>query len=239
VGPLELRVARMAHEWRVAWHSGTDALDPHLEVAVPAAVEPPPSNFEVRRYASPRITRQLELRLALADRPIVVRPDHAFVLPPRDEIVFYVSTPVWVVLWAAGPETEFFEAPSFRPSDTWAGRDTMSGELCYSGRTRARLTPENIHWRPGRAVTAVTLRNRAADALELERVSLPMRHLALYHDASNRLWTDGVVAQRPSDAGEIDVRVVPPPIDEATRLAVPRRGVDRTRLARVLGALFK
>ncbi len=234
---MELRVARLAYEWRVAWCVGGDAIEDTLEVGVTAPVEPGP-DFEVRRYASPRLTEELELRLSLADRPVVVRPDAPFVVLPRDEIVLYVSTPVWLVLWAAGADAEIFEAPSFRPSDTWSGRDTTAGELCYSSRTRARIAPENIRWRPARAVTAVTLRNRSTEALELERVSLPMPHLALHHDADNRLWTDGVVAKSAGEGAEIDVRIVAPPVDDPVRVAPARRGPDRKRIARVLGALF-
>lgn len=234
---MELRVARLTHEWRVAFRVGADALEDRLEVATTTSVELA-ADFEVLRYASARLTEDLELRLTLADRPVVVRPDAPFVLPPRDEIVLYVSTPVWVVLWAAGAEAEIFEAPSFRPSDTWAGPDTTTGELCYASRTRARIDLESLDWRPGRAVTAVTLRNRSTRALDLERINLPMPHLALHHDARHRLWTDGVVAQSAGGGAELDVRVVPPPVDQPTRVAEPRRGPDRNRIARVIGAIF-
>lgn len=239
VGPLELRVARLPHEWRIAWRIDGGALDETLEVSAPLDVGAAPSEFDVRRYASPRVNDTIELRVSLADRPIVMRPIAPFILLPSDEVVLYVSTPVWVVLWAGGPDSELFDVPSFRLSDTWSGRTTTAGDLCYASRTRARLAPELIKWRPGRAVTAITLRNRASTSLELTRVILPMPHLALYHDADHRLWTDGVVAEGSADAGDIDVRVVPPPVEDPRRLAAPRQGVDSNRIARVLGALFR
>ena len=237
LGPLRLRVARLDYEWRVAWTIGVEPLETSLEIGAGGEVLPLLEAAEVRRFASPRLTETLELRVALADRPVVVRPETPFILLPKDEVTFYCTTPVWVGLWAEGVEQMLLEVPSFRPSDTWFGADTREGMLCYASRTCARLALEHVRWRPARATTAVKLKNRGVDALELVRFVLPAPQLAVYAGADGQLWTDTVVAEGDGQ-GELEVQVSPPTAGEAVRLAGPRNGPDRTALSRVFGALF-
>ncbi len=236
VGPLSLEVSRRAWEWRVHWAGGSDPLEESLGVAEPFTPEGDELDGGVQRFASSKLTETLRLDVALADRPVVVKPEAPFVLLPKDEVLLYLSTPVWVQLIAVGPEQVLAEVPSFVMSDTWWGRDTRSGELAYASRTLARLTLDDFQFRPGRAVTPVKLRNRGASTLDLTKLVLPARQLLLYVDEQHRLWTDTVTATGEGSVVEVDVPARPP--DGVELLSGPRQRPDRLALNRLFGGLF-
>lgn len=68
----------------------------------------------------------------------------------------------------------------------------MSGELCYSKYTDAKITLDNIQKRAHRAITTISISNEHDELLAIERISLPTPLLDLYVDSNNQLWTDKV-----------------------------------------------
>ena len=115
---------------------------------------------------------EIALTPALADRPVVARPEKPFCLPAGAEAVVYVSSPLWVVLSTA-QDLKLAEIPIVRPSDTWLGPSTREGELCYASRTFLRLSLDNLPRRPHRATSMVRILNHADTALPLRALKLP------------------------------------------------------------------
>jgi hypothetical protein len=244
VGPLELTVARRRHDWLVGSREQDESqeteLERRLEVRCPAAAAELPELPEVRRFAARESSAELEVTPVLADRPVVSRPDVPFHLLGDDEVALFVNTPVWVRLAAGQPARTLVEIPAGRPSDTWFGPSTMIGELCYAGRTSARLHLENLPSRPHRAITPVLLRNRARQALLLERLNLPVPNLALYWDGNGGLWTQSVVVERQPDGKLAQVRLEegPPAEVPAAEEVSPARQAGNRSVLRALGALL-
>ncbi len=205
VGPLRLRLQRRPHEVELAFSSDVDVLDETI-----SHDEDPDEDAEVLRFS----TASTGLRLVprLADRPVVVRPELPLRVLPGEEAPVLLSTPLWLRV-----ETDdgrlLHEFPMSRPSDTWFGPSTLEGELCYAGRTRARPLEALTAGPPARARTRLFLRNLESAPLEVSRIALPVRRLALFAGAHGGLWTEDVVVVRQTEgegAIEVEVRDGPP-----------------------------
>lgn len=241
IGPLTLWAERRAYEWRLT--SISDEVDPlaTAERAVDVFDEPEetPPGARVDRIALGQVDGKLRLTPALADRPIVSRPDQPFCILPGEETRFYVGTPLWVQISTA--QGLLLDLPTARPPDTWFGPSTISGELCYASRTQARLHLENVTLLPHRAVTKVYLRNNDDTPLLLERFNLPVGHLALYAARDDSLWTPSVRVRREREGQLAGLHIDERPPDQAgevERLAPPRLAEDRSYLVRALSALL-
>jgi hypothetical protein len=231
-GPSTVEAARRASDWRV-WHTTEpDAYAVEAE-RVRRVGDAVPEGAPTLRFSFAEAPDTITVRPALADRPVVVRPESSLTVPPGERVVLYVSSPVWMALklevrrprrrrsGGAPQAVVLAELPTFRPSDTWYGPSTRVGELCYAVRTAARLELGELPLRPHRAVTPVTVDNQAATPLELARVSVPMPYLALHVDRAGRLWSDGVLFTREPDE-DTTVRVAPYVPQGGERLAEPR-----------------
>ena len=237
VGPSTLWLYRSANEWRLFCRLPSDpaAVDPMLNrsqriVPLPAPdlaelLEATDDRLQVSRYSFRRTEAPISLQPALADRPVVSRPEHPLFVPPEESVTLYLSTPLWVRIELAESERRLQDVPSFRMSDTWFGASTVEGELCYATRTAGRLRLDNLPRRYHRAVTPLRIKNMATDALALERVQLPVQHLALYTTPSNQLWTQAVTMTRSEgrEGAGVQIRGGPPADAKgAKRIQEPR-----------------
>jgi hypothetical protein len=241
IGPLELSAERRAREWRVHSDRGEDPLERTVEVEVPASGEPADDDGEAVRFTFARAPAAVHVAPALADRPVVLRPEDALHVPAREHVKVFVSTPVWVGLRFGESASASYELPSFRPSDTWFGPTTQDGELCYANRTRAFLDLEAVVPRPHRAVTVVAVHNRGDTTLSLERIKVPVPHLSVFASDDGRLWTERVTLERAEDEGFAQLTIGDNPDDTAgatRRLSEPRLS-ERHFVIRAFEALFR
>jgi hypothetical protein len=242
IGPLSLWVGRCSGEWRLAWETERDPLEPTVRVHLPAAEEDLLAKKDVIRFGVSSNDEQVDLVPRLADRPLISRPEKPFVVMPTDEITVYISTPVWVRVMAGPKQTPLFELPVYRPSDTWFGPDTMRGELCYAGRTAMRLNLEQLPFRAHRVTSAVTIRNRAREPITVEKLNLPVAHLTVYEGPGRELWTENILFERPADSDLIRLRLRDTVHHGAelgaVRISAPRLPLSDRLSVRALGSLF-
>lgn len=217
VGPTAFWLRRQDGDLLLGTAQGRDAMSDTLQTLSPSDEQTLPAGMTLYRFAG----AQGELRLTprLADRPIIARPEHPFWLPAGADVTVYMSAPLWAVLSLGS--VELLEVPLFRPSDTWFGPSTTSGELCYAVQTSLRRRLDTMPLRPHRAVTTIHIRNRTSDSLQVQRIRLPARLLGVYVDEERGLHTRGVVLERhsPTDAA---VKLEPQPA-KADLLAPPRQ----------------
>lgn len=206
IGGFEMWTRRTEREWQVFTRHGGDPLAGERAVEVPSSRGWPDGDGELRRFAFRRTQSTIEILPALADRGVVLLPGVAFSIPPREECTLYISTPLWVTL-LLGSSTPILDIPCHRPSDTWFGPNTITGEVCYSSKTRASQSLENVTRVPHRAISVVKIRNRAATKLQFERMNLPVRNLTLFADASGNLWTESVTLERAEDGDFADLKL--------------------------------
>lgn len=200
IGPLELTLARLPTEWRIAWRAGNDPLTTApATVERPLPVREPETGMTVARFSFRKSPDQLRLVPALADRSVVVRGVTPFFVPPDETASLFVSTPLWIQVYAPRTAAPLIDIPTHRPSDTWFGANTREGELCYASATLARPVLDDLPVRPHRAVTPVLIKNQDVKALGLERINLPVKALPLLAADGGHLWTRGVILERHKD----------------------------------------
>lgn len=260
VGPARIVAHRRAFEWRVYverddhWAEARPARARRV-VRVDADAVPVDTPALRASFADP--PGHLVVHAAQADRAVVVRPESPLAVQAGESVTLFVSTPVWVVLTVSRkrPRTKgkrnetdteslrLFEVPAERFTDTWFGPNTRVGELCYATRSSGRLDLADLPQRPHRIVTPVRIDNKAADALEFQRVQVPVPQLAVYRDAAGALWTNGVTLTRENsgDLAAVRVDAAPPrtPAGGIERLSEPRSVVTGSAVVRAFGRLLR
>jgi len=218
LGPFWLAATTTGASCRLVWSSGRDPLGTSRALStVEADTERPPGPRQEIRVAAGGAARTLRLTPRLAPRPFVSRPVGSVVLPPDATLDAFVSTPLWL---GVGVPTESLDLPTQLPNETWFGPDTVSGELCFSGRTVLRTELEALDLRPHRAVTPVRVVNRRSTPLTIRRIRIPTPALPLFMDTQGTPWTPRVTLTVEA-AGELavqDLAAVPP---EEVAAAVP------------------
>lgn len=223
IGPKTLWITRGDKEWRITRAEGQNPLDNRLSVAE-EAVEPVGEDFVTRRFALSDDNCMIRLLPMLPDRSLIIKPADPFFVPTMEELTLFVSSPLWLRIYAGGSGTELEDVALIQPSDTWFGPDTLSGELCYASRSSARLHLENIPERPHRSVSALHIRNSAKSVLAVEKLKVPVQHLGLFVSEEGHLWTEALKFEREKDTEEARVRIEkrPTKIGNEIQVATPR-----------------
>lgn len=91
IGPMELVVESRAQEWRLHWDynqlplSDRFGFNPKHEESY--------EHMNTERMAYSHKSDTLTIKPQLADRPIVIRPEISFYVPPKEEIKLFLTTP--------------------------------------------------------------------------------------------------------------------------------------------------
>jgi len=158
--------------------------------------------------ASPVITFQL------ADMSYQVNPAADVKLAPKSRLVLYVSTPLWLQLKLPDNDKVLTEYPTVIPRLSWVGTNTTDGSLCYSTRTSAPSVFSEVKQYRHRALTALELVNSGDQLLTIDRLSLPLNILGLYHTSTGGFWTESVRYRINPEAGETTIVAAPKPPEE-------------------------
>jgi hypothetical protein len=165
-----------------------------VAVEAPCELDTPIVEGDVTRFGTDSDATALTVTPALADRPVITRPEKPFYVRAGDEVTVFVSTPVWLQLHVENAQLHEFAI--LRPSDTWFGPNTRSGELCYASRSYCRLRVEDLLPTPHRARTPVIIQNHADDPLLVQRMNIPVHYLSLFEDEGGGLWTESMILER-------------------------------------------
>ncbi|MFP4378105.1 MAG: DUF432 domain-containing protein [Spirochaetales bacterium] len=131
----------------------------------------------------------IEIRPALPDRPVVVRPESPIVILPGRWGRFYFHVPIWArFLSTARGKTQLIEEmPTHKLQSTWFG-DPVEGELCYSLESRLMREVASDH-DDSNAVCEVTVQNQSKERLRFERICVHVESMRLFA-GSGQLWTN-------------------------------------------------
>lgn len=200
LGPLAVWLIHQAQEWRISVENGGDVLESVASIRK-ADPDSAPATATTYRFPTYLPGDGFRIQPRLADRPVVARPEFPVWIPAGDSAELFVSSPIWIGFELLAPRRTLLEIPVTRPSDTWIGSNTRFGQLAYSSRTSARLNPENLPFRPSRAVTRVSIRNQDSELLQIERLSIPAPNLTLYVDSQKNFWTQAITTTK--DKGDV------------------------------------
>jgi len=234
LGPLDLWVTRDARAWRVFARTVEDR-----PVAAVHAGGPPPELAVRSTVLVPSTTSPLSVAPALPDRAVVARPSSPVYVPGGETAEVYLSTPLWIRLADSGGERFLYEVASTRLSDTWLGRTTVEGQLCYGHRPVLATTFADVVPHPARAVTKVTVKNSGNAPLLLERVAIPAAHLSLFSGENGHFWTQPVsIAGDKYGLTDLDISGAMVPESRGARPVAQPRIHASSGLARVYDAMF-
>jgi len=240
LGPLALGIEHRAAEWRAGWSretaSSSAAADglPTADVHAPIAAVDLPATTDLARFATAAAESRLRVEPVLPDRAVVARPEQPFALLPGEQVALHVAVPVWVRL-ALADGTSLVDVPTERLRQTWLGTTTAIGELCWVTPVPVRLVRERLPASPHLAQVEVTLTNRAEAPLLVERVSVPVIHLALWWHAERGLVTNAVAVERDADGSMARLRIAETmPLAGAEPVVPARQPEPRLGLVRAL-----
>ena len=239
IGPKIIWISHGHKEWKVASTEGQDPVDSSLVVAE-LVVEPDEDEIDVKRFAVQNKSRKLQLMPALPDRPLIVNASTPFFIPPMQEATLFVSVPLWIRIYVDGVSTELIDSAIVRPSDTWFGADTMTGNLCYASQTSARLQLDNLPLRPHRAISAARITNNASSMLTIEKLKIPVQNLSIFSTDKGQLWTESltIVREEETDNANISLDKDPTQYVASKIVTPPRTKISKGFLLDVFGGLF-
>ena len=237
IGPLSLWIERHREYWTVVQDREDDPFLDRSSVVIPAEI-PEPTPGRVQRFGTSGEFKELRILPAHADRPVVVTPEQPFTLPPKRSIHLHVSLPLWYQVLDAEEGAPFLDEAVVRPSDTWHGPNTRSGQICYASRTRANV---NVVGRlPHRVVAPLEVRNDSASDLQVERIKLPTPHLSVLVDDRGELWTESIVFER-SNGQQSGIRIGSDSAQagrDMERLSAPRLKAEKKLVWQTFGEIF-
>lgn len=234
LGPLDLWATRAARAWTIHRRAGPDR-----PIAATHAAAPPRDLAPERTVRVPASATPLALTPAMPDRPVVARPSAPITIPGGVTIELFLATPLWIQLADGTTHRFLYETCSVRLQDTWLGRTTMAGELCYAHRPPFAATPDEVEPHPARAITKVSLTNAGNTPLVVDRVLVPGPNLALFADERGAFWTQPVsVAGDKRGLADFDISGHVAPETRGARSVAPAREPAGSAVARAYDAMF-
>jgi hypothetical protein len=196
IGPLDLWVRRSQEDWYVA-DERERAREP--EESPPDPLHPARTTASVdrltwNRWVAGEEAARVRLVPCLPDHAVVIRPRYPLNVPRGKEVLFFVGIPVWArVLVGEGEPLALTELPTVVLSKTWFG-DPITGELCYSLKTKVLRQIDLLENHAHLAVCPVLIRNQSFADLDFQRICIRVEYLSLYR-GQTRLWTNQVEVQ--------------------------------------------
>lgn len=237
IGPMELVIESRAQEWRLHWDYNQEPLSDRF--GFNPKHEESYEHMNTERMAYSHKSDTLTIKPQLADRPIVIRPEISFYVPPKEEIKLFLTTPLWLSLKSG--ESIIREIPSFRLTDTWFGPMDDRGEYCYAAKISARLDVHELKMLYHRAITSIVIKNRASDALLLERIKLPIPHLSLYRGEDGMNYTEEIIVEREKSGKTVQINLGKRPDKDfplSHKLIGPRKHLESSFVSRTLSSIF-
>ncbi len=239
LGPLTLYLQRLRSEWLLGYAMLKDQDEQQLLRS--RSIPQLPELDNLQRFIFRESPGHFCLKPKLLERSVVVKTRKQLSIPPGEQTVFYISSPVVVEITLQQPDCKLLDVSSQRLSDTWFGPSTLHGELCYADKTHARHSRAEVPARPHRAVTAITIENNADAMLVLDKLSIPVPYLAVYGLADGGLWTDPITLQHDGNHALTRFKIskhLPAGVTPADRIAEPRQHIEKQGLIRAFTGMF-
>lgn len=215
LGPLRLWLSRKHDEWRVFTLRGNDPFASEMSLLQEVEAQEIPEEAKGRRFAFGASPERIRIAPKMPDRSMVVRPDALLSISPGATVELYVSYPVWLELIFGHPPAAQDHFPVFQSTESWFGRNTTDGELCYASLSPLCGQSSDLVLPPHRIVTKLRVNNRSTTSLDIERIKIPVRHLSIFADANGCLWTETVSLIRNETNDLASLRVLDGPPEQA------------------------
>lgn len=180
IGDIVLCLDRYNHEWRITCYRNMDSL--------PDA--PIPKHQKPFRTIAAQASNEILLTPILPNRSLLSHLEQPFYIPHGASMLLYVSSPIEIRIEAGKPPIILDEIPTERLSDTWFGKNTLEGELCYASQTVCTPRLDELPRDVTRVISPVRIINRSKETLIVKELRVPLPFLSIYRDKQNHLWTE-------------------------------------------------
>lgn len=149
-------------------------------------------NLDWKRWPLKAELTNIQISPALPDRPLLVKSESILNLPKGFVTKVYMRFPLSLKIATIykNKAEDLIEIPTVKLSNTWFGT-FKEGEKCFSISSGIRTEIEPDTTRPFMAICPITLKNRADEPLEIDRICIRSDYLSLFK-AGSQLWTDEV-----------------------------------------------
>ncbi len=189
IGNLVLCFDRYSLEWRVTTYREG---------------EQPFKNFAAQA------SNEIVLKPSLPDRSLLSQLDRPFYIPSGETLLLYVSSPIWIRIETGNPSILLDEVAAETLGDTWFGKNTLEGELCYAGESYCSPHLEDLPQDTTRIMTPICIENHSRETLLLRELKVPLPFLSVYSDIQNHLWTEQLNIHH-ENANDVETNVVKGP----------------------------
>ena len=135
-------------------------------------------------------SNEIVLKPTLPNRALLTKLDRPFYIPMGETLLIYISSPVWIRIEAGKPPILLDEIGTETLADTWFGRNTLEGELCYAGASYCSPRLDELPRHTTRVTSPIRIANRSKGTLVLNELKIPLTDLSIYTDSQNHLWTE-------------------------------------------------
>ena len=191
LGPLSAWIRKIDDEIHIATQRTEESLsnvtaEPKFEIC-----EQIPKDITWTRYIIENNAKLISLKPIMPDRAVLVRPEEPLKLPAGRKATFYVRIPIWVnIEIASSAFAGLCELPTIEQSNIWFG-DAVSGELCYSLRSKARRKFIDFTPMSHRVICPVVIQNKSKETIDISRICIQSQHLNIY-SAESLMWTNDI-----------------------------------------------
>ncbi len=229
INNIVLCLDRYNREWHIANYKDTQLIQ-NTNTPIPK------EKFRFKTFTSRKDYNEIIIKPTLPDRAILSQLERPIALPAGEEILLFISSPCWIKI-EVGNNIILDEIPSKILSDTWAGKNTLEGELCYASPNHCSPRLEEITMDESRVLTPILIINRSKEYLLLNELRIPLPFLSIYSDPLNYLWTEQVSIYYEGDTHPSSTIVTKPHklLKALTLITPPRLGSkSRTKLKNLL-----
>ncbi|HBY87779.1 MAG TPA: hypothetical protein DEO86_18140 [Colwellia sp.] len=239
VGERAILIKRKATEWNT-WNLESKEEDSDIFVSEG-------ENFNVDnsavigRFLEKNTSETLKVFPLLADRTVIARPSSPLTILAGEKIQLFISTPIWFYAETLPSGKCLVDLPFWRPSDSWFGRSTIDGQLCYAKYTSAKTQLDELDLHPHRATTSIMVVNSHHKALTINRVNVPVNYLHLYSDDKNQLWTSRITIEIENESSDVELIIekgFSGEFEPVTFISTPRLSSEHGKLIRRISNLF-
>lgn len=206
IGHLVTCVDRFNHKWHITtYHEG----------------EQPFKTFAAQT------SNEITLKPTLPDRALLSLLDRPCYIPVGETLLVYISAPIWIQISAGNPATLLDEFATETLADTWFGKNTLAGELCYDNPIQGSPRLEDVPQDSTHVIIPVSIENRTRETLLIHELKIPLSYLSIYSDKQNRLWTEQLHMYQ-ENADKIETLVVkgpPLPLSDIQLVSRARLGI--------------
>ncbi len=241
-GDLQLEILPKDNEWLVQYQLSKDLTVFKAELSYIEESDESTEFENKQRFVSNTLPDHVILQPALADRSITCKPKVTVTLFPKQQISLFVGLPLWLQLHMDGVETAILDIPTVRISDSWFGPDTRHGIICYASTNNEQLDLKPTINHGTRATLEVSVKNNSDQILSLDKVSIPVPHLALYVDKEGKFCTRRMTLTSEQDENASltinDVMSCGLADSDVTLVTKAREDIGRSKITKALSALF-